>query len=85
MSAIAAFTPSAIPPSPAPSSPLFNERQAATYLHPDMNHRTLERWRRTGEGPAFIKIGRRVAYRQVDLDDWIAWQRREHTRDRGRR
>jgi hypothetical protein len=82
MSAIAAFPTSDTPPSPAPSSPLFNERQAATYLHPDMNHRTLERWRRTGEGPAFIKIGRRVAYRQIDRDDSIERQRREHTRRR---
>ena len=30
--------------------------------------RTLERWRWTGEGPAFIKIGGRVVYRLEDLE-----------------
>ncbi|KGJ18770.1 hypothetical protein IX57_02690 [Paracoccus sanguinis] len=30
--------------------------------------RTLERWRWTGEGPAFIKIGGRVVYRLADVE-----------------
>ena len=30
--------------------------------------RTLERWRWTGEGPAFIKIGGRVVYRLEDVE-----------------
>lgn len=29
--------------------------------------RTLERWRWTGEGPAFLKIGGRVVYRLQDI------------------
>jgi predicted site-specific integrase-resolvase len=33
--------------------------------------RTLERWRWTGEGPAFVKIGGRVIYR---LDDILAFE-----------
>lgn len=33
--------------------------------------RTLERWRWTGEGPAFVKIGGRVVYR---LDDILAFE-----------
>ena len=32
--------------------------------------RTLERWRWTGEGPAFIKIGGRVVYAIADLQAW---------------
>lgn len=30
--------------------------------------RTLERWRWTGEGPAFIKIGGRVVYRLEEVE-----------------
>jgi hypothetical protein len=34
----------------------------------NISHRTLERWRWTGEGPRFIKIGGRVVYRQEDIE-----------------
>lgn len=30
--------------------------------------RTLERWRFTGEGPRFVKIGGRVTYRETDIE-----------------
>ena len=30
--------------------------------------RTLERWRTVGEGPAYLKIGGRVAYRLEDVE-----------------
>ena len=33
---------------------------------------TLERLRLTGNGPAFVKLGRAVRYRKADLDDWLA-------------
>lgn len=36
-----------------------------------ISHRTLERWRGTGDGPAFMKIGGRVVYR---LEDIIAFE-----------
>ena len=32
-----------------------------------MSERTLERWRWLGQGPAFLKIGGRVAYRMEDI------------------
>jgi hypothetical protein len=38
--------------------------------------RTLERWRWIGEGPAFLKIGARVAYRLEDVETYEAEQRR---------
>ncbi|MFC7737519.1 helix-turn-helix transcriptional regulator [Roseomonas sp. GCM10028921] len=38
--------------------------------------RTLERWRWIGEGPAFLKIGWRVAYRMEDVEAYEAEQRR---------
>jgi hypothetical protein len=80
MSTVAVFPSTDSSPSTARSSQLLNERQAAAYLHPDLHHRTLERWRRTGDGPVFVRVGRRVGYRQADLDEFIEQQRRDHTR-----
>lgn len=33
-----------------------------------ISHRTLERWRYTGQGPAFLKLGGRVLYRLPDIE-----------------
>ena len=33
---------------------------------------TMAHWRSEGRGPAFIKIGWRVAYRGADLNNWLA-------------
>jgi hypothetical protein len=33
-----------------------------------LSHRTLERWRWTGEGPPYLKIGGRVVYRLADIE-----------------
>lgn len=60
-----------------PSSALLTPQEAAEYLR--TKDRTLERWRHTGGGPPFVKIGRRVCYKLTDLDTWLAHQRREHT------
>ena len=38
--------------------------------------RTLERWRWLKQGPAFLKIGGRVAYRLEDIEAYEAVQRR---------
>lgn len=35
---------------------------------------TLAHWRSEGRGPAYIKMGRRVAYRGSDLNEWLAAQ-----------
>lgn len=35
---------------------------------------TLAHWRSEGRGPAYIKIGARVAYRGSDLNNWLAAQ-----------
>lgn len=43
---------------------------------------TWARWACEGEGPKFIKIGRRlVAYRAGDLRDWLHDQVRQNTID----
>lgn len=39
-----------------------------------ISHRTLERWRWTGQGPAFLKIGGRVVYRVADVEAFEAAQ-----------
>ena len=44
-----------------------------------ISHRTLERWRWTGDGPSFIKIGGRVVYRVEDVEAYEAAQLRQST------
>lgn len=34
----------------------------------NISERTIERWRFTGEGPQFIKLGGRVVYRLADIE-----------------
>jgi len=38
--------------------------------------RTLDRWRRDGIGPDFIRLGRQVYYRREALRRWILAQER---------
>ena len=33
--------------------------------------RTLERYRNEGVGPRYVKVGRRVLYRENDIADWL--------------
>lgn len=35
---------------------------------------TLRHWRKHGKGPRFVRIGRRLACRREDLDDWLREQ-----------
>ena len=37
-----------------------------------MSPRTLERWRWTGTGPRYLKIGKRVVYRLNDIEAFEA-------------
>jgi predicted DNA-binding transcriptional regulator AlpA len=32
----------------------------------------LAKWRISGEGPAFVRIGRRIGYRPEAVNDWLA-------------
>ena len=41
------------------------------------SYSTLAHWRCRGVGPAFIKIGSKVAYRGADLNAWIKGRRVE--------
>jgi hypothetical protein len=40
-----------------------------------LSPRTLERWRWLGQGPAFLRLGRRIAYRLTDIEAFEAAQR----------
>lgn len=48
---------------------LYNTLEAAQYLRLGKN--TLERFRVTGEGPPYAKLGYGVRYRESDLDAWV--------------
>jgi hypothetical protein len=63
------------------SRPQWPQRKAAKMEATCMNQtelakrwklspRTLERWRWLGQGPQFLKIGGRVIYRVVDIEEY---------------
>ncbi|WP_259919169.1 AlpA family transcriptional regulator [Jannaschia sp. M317] len=41
--------------------------------------RTLQKWRVTGQGPAFYKLGQSVRYRYAEVQGWVASRRVKHT------
>jgi hypothetical protein len=49
----------------------------------NVSPRTVERWRTTGQGPVFVRVGRRVLYRRSAIQDWLNQQSRSHTNDTG--
>ncbi len=42
--------------------------------------KTLAQWRYLGKGPRFVKVGRFIRYRLVDIEAWLAAQSRSSTR-----
>jgi excisionase family DNA binding protein len=48
---------------------IFNTREAAVYTR--LGKPTLERFRITGDGPRYAKLGGAVRYRRCDLDAWL--------------
>jgi len=44
-----------------------------------LSPRTLERWRWTGEGPRYVKLGGRVVYRLQDIEEYEVGQLRDST------
>lgn len=57
---------------------LLTTNQAAEYLG-GLQPNTLEGWRVSGKGVPFVKIGRLVRYRTVDLDAYLTAQTRTST------
>jgi len=56
---------------------LINEIEAAKLLCQSV--RTIQKWRVTGYGPQFYKIGRSVRYRWREIVEWTDDRRRSHT------
>ena len=59
----------------------LDTRAAAAHL--GLSPRTLDRYRVSGEGPEFYKLGTRVRYRLADLEAWTESRRRRSTSDDG--
>ena len=55
----------------------LNQIELAARLN--ISPRTLERWRWTGEGPRFMKVGGRVVYRLEDVEGYEGSQLRNST------
>ena len=61
------------------STQYLGTREAAAFL--GLSPRTLDRYRVTGEGPAFHRFGSRILYAQSDLEEWAAARRMTSTSD----
>lgn len=47
-----------------------------------LGRRTVQRWRQSGEGPAWVRLGqRRVLYRLSDCEQWAAARTYQHRAD----
>lgn len=68
-------------PNSAAQGPLVTETEAAVILC--QSKRTLQKWRVTGFGPVYYKIGSSVRYRLDELNAWIESRRRRHTSENG--
>lgn len=51
--------------------------------YPGITTRWLDKARCTGEGPRFIKVGKKVLYRLADIEAWLDEQTRQSTSDTG--
>jgi len=54
---------------------------AAAYC--GLSKSTFDKYRLTGEGPVFLKLGRSVVYDVSDLNIWLDSKRRSSTSDQG--
>lgn len=59
------------------STRLLSTEAAAAYCASAPS--TFEKYRLSGYGPTYIKLGRRVVYDRSDLDRWLASLRRSST------
>jgi hypothetical protein len=57
--------------------PLHPPKFAAKYL--GQSERTLERWRVTGAGPEYVKLGKKVYYTDAALAAFVDRCRRQST------
>lgn len=53
---------------------LLRDHEVAELLRVSLS--TLERWRRTGEGPKFIRLSRSgIRYKLIDINEWLTTRR----------
>lgn len=50
-------------------APLLRESEVQTRWR--VSRALLRKWRRLGGGPPFVKLGRSVRYRELDLEKWL--------------
>jgi hypothetical protein len=62
------------------SEPFVDENRGAKHL--GVSPRTMQRWRMTGTGPRWFRIGRLAKYRIPDLTAWAEAQARTSTSDK---
>ena len=53
----------------APQQAIVDTMRAAQYL--GIGQRTLDNWRSQGRGPRYIRIGSRIYYRIVHLEEYV--------------
>ena len=53
---------------------LLNTVEAAELLR--LNPQTLNRWRRQGTGPAYLRVGKKVMYQTDQITAWLTAQRK---------
>ena len=64
----------------AESNSYLTEAQFAERFH--LGRRTVQRWRQTGEGPAWVRLGhRRILYRLTDIEHWAEARTFRHRAD----
>ena len=62
---------------------LMTPDETAQYL--GLSKSTLAKWRMTGlDGPAFLKLGAKVAYDKITVEAWVESRRRRSTSDQGK-
>jgi predicted DNA-binding transcriptional regulator AlpA len=64
-------------PSDYPKRTMLNAQEAASYCGSSAS--TFAKLRLNGDGPIYVKLGRRVVYDPDDLDTWLASHRRSST------
>ena len=61
---------------------LINEKEAGRFLK--LTDRTMQSYRRTGDGPRYIRLSSRcLRYRRIDLREWAEARFRTSTSDTG--
>jgi hypothetical protein len=71
------MAPDVLIPLPQSDDALIPAERLPSYV--PLARQTLARWRCEGSGPAFVKIGRKVAYRAGTIRQWLAGLERKNT------